>query len=482
MGKWIRHIVFILLVLALCLPVIQQKTGFLEIKNLRGAGDPPNYPAFTLKTWADGSFQAGTDKAIEQGIGFRPLLIRLKNQLEYSLFRKANARGVVVGKKRYLFEEDYLRAHRGGDYPGDWYWKEKFRRARMVRDTLASLGVNIAVVVEPSKATYNHEYIPDRMKPVLSGSPTNYGSILKGCQSESIHFLDLNNYFYEIRDEVPFPLFPKGGIHWSYYGMLTAMDTLLPLVEEWSAKSVPELVIGAPEPTKKLRGTDGDLAELMNVLVKPSHPKMAYPEVTYVQVDDSLKPRVLAISDSFYFNIMNAGIPENSYANSAFWYYNVEIYPETWSARKDTTMINFKEEVESMDLILVMITERFFYKFAWDFFDRLYDTYFPAAPVDYRYRYTGRIISHYKWFDEVVAESANKGISVEQGLEDHSGYQFWQDEQNGLLTKNQSYYEMKILHNDDWMKKVREKAEKSGISVDQQIQLEAAWTLSNSKN
>jgi len=481
MRKWIRHIVFVLLVLMLCLPVIQQKTEFISIKALRGSGDPPDVPVFNLKSWTDGSFQEATEQAIEQRIGFRPLLIRIKNQLEFSLFRKANARGVVVGKKRFLYEEDYLRAYSGGDYPGDWYWQEKFRRASLVRDTLAKSGVKVAVVVEPSKANYYNEYIPNHRKPEFSDSQTNYSSIVDGCQGEDIPLLDLYSYFASIKEEVPYPLFPKGGIHWSYYGMLRAVDTLLPLVGEWTKRSVPDLIIGPMEPSRKLRDTDGDLAELMNVLLSPGHPRMTYPEISYSQVPDSLKPRVLAISDSFYFNILNASIPENTYANTAFWYYNVEIYPETWSARKDTSMINFREEVERMDLVIVMITERFFYKFAWNFFDRLYDIYFHDAPIDYRYEYTGRIISHYKWFDEVVEESSIKRISVEQGLEDHSGFQFWQDEQNGLLKKNQSFYEMKIRHSVDWMKQIREKAIKNGITVDRQIQLDAEWTLLNTK-
>ncbi len=482
MRKWVRHIIFVLLVFALCLPLIQQNTGFFRIKPLKGVGDPPTWPSFSFTSWVDGSFQEAAEQAIEQRVGFRPLLIRIKNQIEFTLFRKANARGVVVGKKRYLYENDYLRAHQGGDYPGDWYWKEKFHRAGLVRDTLSRLGVNLAVIIEPSKATYYNEYIPNHLQIISSDQHTNYVSILEGCKGQQINLLDLNRHFAKMKDEVPFPLFPKGGIHWSFYGMLTAMDTLLPLVEEWTGKEVPDLILGPLEPIRKLKGMDGDLAELMNVLLDPGHPPMTYPEVSYRQVPDSLKPRVLAISDSFYFNILNAKIPDNTYANTAFWYYNVEIYPESWAERKDTSMINFREEVESMDLILVMITERFFYKFAWTFFDRLYEIYFPEVPIDYRYWYTSRVISHYKWFDEVVEESANKGISVEQGLEDHSGFQFWQDEQEGLLTKNQSFYEMKIRHNAEWMKQIREKATKNGISVDRQIQLDAVWTLSHSKN
>ena len=482
MGRWVKHIIFILMFLVLCFPLIQQNTGFINVRGLRGAGEPPEWPRFSLNTWSDGSFQADAENTVEQRIGFRPALIRIKNQLEYSLFCKANAKGVVVGRNRYLFEADYLRAYAGGDYPGDWFWNEKFRRAGMVRDTLQELGVDLAIVIEPSKASYYKEYIPEEYIISDYGIKNNYDALMEGCQRENINTIDLYSYFIDLKEQAPFPLFPKGGIHWSYYGMLRAMDTILPAVEYLTGKNVPEMNKGPLEPEKALRGTDDDLAQLMNLVFKPSHPDMTYPDISFEDVADTARPRVLAISDSFYFNIMNAGITEKAFANSAFWYYNVEIYPESWSQRKDTSMINYRTEVESMDLVMVMITERFFYKFAWAFFDRLFNIYFPHEPIDYRYDYTSRIISHYKWFDEVVAESELKGVSVEQGLEDHSGFQFWQDEQKGLLVRNQSFYEMKIRHNEDWMKQIREKAEKNGISVDRQIELDAAWTLENSKN
>ena len=157
MRRWVKHIVFILMLGLMLMPLIQQNTNLLKIKGLRGAGNPPEFIEFKLDSWIDGSFQKGADEAIEQRIGFRPLLIRLKNQLEFTLFKKANARGVVVGRKRYLFEKDYLRAYAGGDYPGDWYWNENFRRAGMVRDTLSKLGVELAVIIEPGKASFYPE-------------------------------------------------------------------------------------------------------------------------------------------------------------------------------------------------------------------------------------------------------------------------------------------------------------------------------------
>jgi len=111
----------------------------------------------------------------------------------------------------------------------------------------------------------------------------------------------------------------------------------------------------------------------------------------------------------------------------------------------------------------------------------LFDIYYPDEEVDYRYYYTGRILSHFKWFDQVVEQSDNEGISLIQGLHGHAAYQFWQDDQKDSLVRNQSYYEMKIRNNEDWMKKIRIKAKESKISVEEQVKLEAAWTLSNSK-
>lgn len=474
MAEWRKNILFTGIILILFLPLIQHKAKFVKVAPLSGDQSPAPVPEFSLKSWADGDFQAAYDKSLEDRIGFRSWLVRMKNQFEYSFFRKANASGVVVGKRAYLFEEDYIRAYTGRDFLGDWYWDQKFRRMELVRDTLKSLGIELALVLEPGKASYYPEYIRKRQLKNVKPN-TNYQALLNNAEAIAMPTLDLNSLFMNRKSESAFPLFPKGGIHWSYSAMIEATDTLLRFADNLTPMKIPAMTIIEGDVTKVLRDTDNDLVELLNLIFTPPHSEMHYPEIEIESLPDSVKPRVLTISDSFYFNILNAGIPRQAFANEAFWYYSKAIYPDTWSEPRFTSMINFQKEVESMDLILIMITERFYYTMAWNFIEVLYKSYFPEHVRNYSYDYQARILTDYKWFNLVVKDAEQRRVSVAQGLKDHSAYQIWKDEQNGLLTKDAGYYVMKILKDSVWLSKIEEKAKLKGIPLEKQIELEAKW-------
>jgi len=208
---------------------------------------------------------------------------------------------------------------------------------------------------------------------------------------------------------------------------------------------------------------------------------MGYPEFNIPVLPDSAKPRVLTISDSFFFNILNAGIPKMAFANEAFWYYSNTIYPDTWSAKRDTSMINIRQEVESMDLIMLMITERFYYKLAWNFIDHLYKVYYPDDIANYLYDYYGSIIRNYEWFDMVYHDAQIKQISMETSLRDNAFYQFWRDDEKGMFTKDAAYYVMKMRKDTAWFNQVAEKAIINGIDIEQQLVLDGLW-LENQNN
>lgn len=481
MEDWQKNILFIGIFLVMFLPMIQQKSEFVKVADLAGDQVIITQRAFTFKNWFDGSFQKNYDEYYDKNIGFRPLLVRTKNQIEYSLFRKANASGVVVGKKGYLFEKDYIRAYTGRDYLGDWFWNEKFRRMDLVRDTLNSLGIEIAIVIEPGKASYYPEYI--RKQQLKRALPyTNYNAILERTDSLSFPILDLNDLFVSSKELSSFPHFPKGGIHWSYSGMLDAVDTLLHFANQLTPKLIPSIIINPGEITKKLKYTDNDLVEIMNLLVSPPHSAMHYPEFKFEVIPDTLKPRVLTISDSFYFNILNAGITKNAFANEAFWYYSKTIYPETWSKTLTTDMIDVRMEVESMDLILIMVAERFHYKMAWNFIEDLYRSYYPDLIHNYPYEYQTNILSDFKWFDLVVKDANERGVFISNALQDHSAYMIWQDDQKGLLKHDVGYFIMQIKKDSAWLSNVREKSESKNIPLDEQIELEALWMEAKERN
>ena len=55
-----------------------------------------------------GVYQKRLDNKLASDFGFRSLLIKINNQLNFSLFNKVNAKGVIAGKENYLFETTYI--------------------------------------------------------------------------------------------------------------------------------------------------------------------------------------------------------------------------------------------------------------------------------------------------------------------------------------------------------------------------------------
>jgi len=346
----------------------------------------------------------------------------------------------------------------------------------MVSDTLQALGVNLIVVLEPGKASFMPENIPGRYQPADEPS-ANYHDILDQANKWGIPLIDLNQYFIEQRNQSLYPLFPKGGIHWSYAGMLACADTLSGFIREHTGLAVPRIQINNTGLTKKLRGTDDDLAQILNLAIKPSSLPMGYPDWT-ISGDTNQKPSVLAISDSFYFNFLNDGVVDSLFSNRAFWYYNKTIYPESWEKETLTDSIDVRREAESMDLIMIMVTERFWYKFDWDFTDRLFALYYPLAEPDYLYDYYRMIIRNYLWFDDVHEEAMEMKVPVTERLTGHAAYQFWVDDQKTPFPRDLSYYRMKIMTDPSWMQQIRDKAVINKISEQEQLNLDAAWLVS----
>lgn len=476
MNQKLKTAIFLLLLFSLMVPVIQQSTGLFRVKNLRGQADPAAYPRFSVKTWFTDEFQVQFTRATEEHVGFRGALARLKNQFEYAFYHKANASGVVVGKQRYLFESDYIRSFTGRDYLGGYFWDQKFICLKKVSDTLAKLGVKVAVVLEPGKASYYSEYIPGRFTRFTSDS-TNYKSIITESGRKGIPLLDLNRFYREKKSSAPYPLFPKGGIHWSTGGMVLAADTLLGFISGVLALPVPDLLIDRVEISDSLRDTDGDLANILNLMISPEHLKMGYPTFHIADMDSNRKPRVLVISDSYFFNVLGARIPARAFANEAFWYYNQSIYPDSWLSPKDTGSLNIPKTVESMDLVLIMVTERFYHKFDWDFTDVLFRHYYPSAPKEYRYDFMRNIVRNYVWFDDIQQQADFSGIPLQVKLTGNADYLFWEADQAGKIPHDVDFYRMSIIKNPEWMKQIREKALINKISVDEQVSKDALWML-----
>lgn len=112
----IKRSLFGAILALLLMPLLQKHIRIFSEKPLFGAfkqESAVSLDSLSWKKWLDGSFQSAVNRQTEQIIGFRPGLVRLYNQLHFSLFKKANAEGVIIGRDGECYEEDYLRAATG---------------------------------------------------------------------------------------------------------------------------------------------------------------------------------------------------------------------------------------------------------------------------------------------------------------------------------------------------------------------------------
>lgn len=477
---WIKNLMFAILMLILIVPWMQARLGLIKEKPLTGAfsaSTVPDLSQFTRPDWLSGTFQETFNNQLENHIGFRNSLVRINNQVDFSVFRKANAEGVIAGKNGELFEEDYLREAKGLYYVGDEVWERKAVQLKAVQDTLAALGKTLVVVFEPGKATYYPELMPRKYRNIPE-KLSNYEQMLKAFGKQQVNILDLDAFFRQIKTEQPYPLFLKGGTHWSYYGAALAADTTLAYLTHKSGINIPDMKVEGVKQLDTIRHPDNDIGLAMNLIFPLRQKKPVYPIISFSK-NDSKRADLLIVGDSFYFNWLNDFILSSAFGNFDFWYYNNNITHDNGYADGKVADKNFREEILKRDIILIMITARFHHAFAWNFDEQLYDLFYPGYHVP-EMVFANQIRSYDDEFKRMVDEAEDMGVSLEQRINREAMFKFYKDhadnpdkyQRRDELVK---LYRLGISGTPDWMEQIREKAKAKGISEDEQLTNDAEW-------
>ena len=431
-GRNINRILFIVVLTLLFVPMAQQWSRLVNETPLRGAIKEVPEPIFSWANWFSGSYQDKMEKYLNQHFGFRNAMVRVNNQLYYSLFRKAKANGVIIGKKGYLFERSYFDAYYGTDFLGkDTLYKE-LKKLKAVQDTMEAQGKTLLLVLAPGKATFFPEYIPDRYR--RKKGPTNLEYYLKFSKELGIHHLNFSSWFVKMKDTARYPLYPKTGIHWSYYGMALAADSILHTLENLRHIDLPDLVWKGIKVSRKLRNTDRDIERGMNLIFPlPNHP-MPYPQLA-VDTVGKTRPRALVIADSYYWQIYSAHIPQQVFREQEFWFYNQQINPKRKDGVAWTNEVNLSDELKKKDIVILLCTEPVLKRLFWGFIDDAYAAYF--QPEMYQRKH-----SEVK-LDQTIISRIIKGIKS----------------------------------NEQWLRLEVDKAKKRHISVDSMIRLDAIYVF-----
>jgi hypothetical protein len=417
----------------LFLPMIQSNFNFDKNEPLKGDVTIPENSDFTKEEWLTANYQHEKEEYLNSMFGFRNTLVRLNNQIDFNLFNKANAKDVVIGKENYLYELNYIKAYTGQDFIGKDSITHTLDRLKFISDTLQKLNKQLIVIFAPGKASFYPEYIPDEY--LKTKNITNYSLFVQGAIQRKLNTIDFNKWFIDNKHKSKYPLYPQHGVHWSTYGATLAADSLIKTISTLRNINMPHLTFNSVR-MEQAHGNDYDIADGMNLLFKFKSFDLAYPNLNEVDTVKKIKPKVLVISDSFYWGMYELGIAKCFDANHHVWYYNKQVFPETFTNEVLVKDLNLKDEIAKYDVIVISATDNNLRDISWKFIEN--------------------------------AEKLFKGLSK-------------------VSTKDVAYYSKlkeiiaNIKTDTKWVADTKMRAKEKNISYDSCLVLEAMWQLNNTK-
>lgn len=426
----IKKYCFVFLLLLLFVPMTQKFIKFHISEPLNGTAAFGNYPSFHYKDWISGKYQQLAELFVNDNFGFRNDLLRLTNSLDFWAFRTANAGNIVVGKEGYLFFDYNIERYLGIKTQDKKQIDSLFTATDVMRKKLNERGVELIFVIAPSNAYYYSDKFPPQYDSYQK-KENDYDYYLSKLNEYNIPYVDYNKWFLEIKDTVSINLFPKHGTHYTYFSAVWVADSLVKFIEKNKGIDMPEIIIESTS-VDSMKKYEHDLENVLNLAYPLDDEKLYYYNLRF-NTEGKSKPKVLTVGDSFYWPVINQMVPRNCFSNVAYWFYNDEVFPESFTKKMKTDEVNLDSLFNNLDYILI----------------------YSSATLMYNYDYKGFIGDMMYYLDG----------------------KFTIKKENDRL----EYWINAIENNPQWYEKIRQKANTLNIPVEEQVKNEAGWMVSQEK-
>jgi len=281
-------------------------------------------------------------------------------------------RTVVIGKNGYLYDKGYIEGYTGKDFIGKGRIDLQIEKAKVVQTELKKKNIDLLFVFAPGKGSYFPEYIPDGLNTIASLDSTNFTCYINAISKTNLNYIDLRTYLISLKNKTPYPIYSQMGVHWGNYACYLAMDTICKKIEQIKNISLTKFKINKIELRDTLQRTDKDEGDLVNVFTTLPFYKMAYLTIEYSRNATTVKPNLLAVSDSYFSNIVSTNMVDSVFEGWSYWNYN-----EGDSSDKKDKTFHLKKEIEKRDVILLMATDGGLGMFPFDFINETYELYAP---------------------------------------------------------------------------------------------------------
>lgn len=456
----------------------QQLFHFITSKPLSGDIVPLSYSNPNVESWFNGTYQENTNAYLNENFGFRSDLVRLNNQIQYSLFHATHTKEVILGKEDYVYVEGYINEYLGKNFIGHQAIRDTVANIKFLQDTLRAMGKTLLVVLAPGKPRIYPEYLPDeyvRTKDV----PTTYSAFCEEFKRNGINYIDFNEIFRLKKDTARYSVFPQLGVHWSVLEDVRAMDTILGKLSSLSGKDLPRIKITKIVEKNTLESPDDDIIKSMNLIWYPRHKKMAYPEYEYI-TKGKVSPNLLVIGDSFWWDILLRNLVRETFELNNFWYYNREACGNYFFGKKEARKEPIVKRILQNDMVILISGESTLPSLGFGFIgSAAHEIKRPVSPDANELKEIKELIKSVPdWLGQIEKKAKERSISVDSMLTLDA---LWYFRQKGPVIKKITIQDVKnsIDLSPEWAAGIEKDAKERNISIDSAKMENAIWFFNN---
>ncbi len=340
----------------------------------------PNAPdtRFSFAKWWSGTYRDEKSKYLNDNVGFRPDMVRLNNQVNYSLCGAIHTGRIVEGLDQYLYVSVYTDGYYGRDFIGYDSIIHQLTKLKAIQDTLQRLGKTLILAYSPSKEFVYPEYIPLYLRSPAR-TVTNFDAMIHTGDSLGINQVDFNSWFCAMKNKTSEAIYARQGIHWTIYGSYLAADSLARAIERLRNIHMPHPVWTKTEHSTTPKWGDNDVAQTLNLIFPITTEVFTYPQVTYPLDKSMVKPNVIYIGDSFFMAWIAQGEMDNMNNEWQLWYYCKGVMNSSHRENGITMEgYDWTGALKSADCIVIMYTTGNLPELGDGFIERAYNYYYPG--------------------------------------------------------------------------------------------------------
>lgn len=435
----LHTILFVILMSALCLPLVQHVGHVFKSRELDGYTAPIKPVKLTLNSYRDQSYQEYVQQYLQQNFGFRNSYIRTYNQFIHSLFRQSTNNNIVIGKQQELYLRQYTDVYIGKTLRDNYGTEDSVRIAMKqnveetcrIIDSLKQFGTDIIVILAPSKPLIYPEYLPEDIQKehYPFSIQEEYAKLYEQAGVEHINFIPI---FKKLKKTAPYPVYTKYGTHWAHSTIPFVADTILQKIASVKGYSMPHVVCSDSNITTRYRNSDKELESQLNLLFPLRHERIPMPIFALRGENKERKPNLLVVGDSYYTQMENTDFTK-AFGEVDYWKYNETAYSSKPERIGKISLLDRYEIITGADVILMIFTDMHAYSYFFGFLKTVEQALKDGPDfneIDREEIIQGiitRIKESPEWYEEVKKQAKEQKIGLDKCLRNNAEWVFEQE-------------------------------------------------------